>query len=191
MTIGLFATGIALGLMVSVPPGPNTALCINLACDGVRKAVPVITCAALADAAYSLMAASGILIVSQAGTDALAWLTPCFMLGTAVLAWSPALISSRAASPRSTWTATSIAPGGALGLSPVTAASRALTADWKRLTPSSGQSGKPSDEGISGSGIAPTLTRNSFSRLPNVRFRFLDLSSSTSTLRTGCGERVR
>lgn len=97
MTMTVFLTGIGLGLVVSMPPGPNAALCVNLACDGVRRAVPVIACAALADAAYSLLAASGILMASQASAGVLAWLTPCFMLGTAALAWSPASISGKAA----------------------------------------------------------------------------------------------
>jgi threonine/homoserine/homoserine lactone efflux protein len=97
MTMSLFLTGIVLGLVVSVPPGPNAALCINLACDGVRRAVPVITYAALADAAYSLLAASGVLLVAQAGAGVLSWLTPFFLFATAALAWSPASISPRTA----------------------------------------------------------------------------------------------
>lgn len=96
MTMSLFLTGIVLGLMVSVPPGPNTALCVNLGCEGVRRAVPVITCAALADALYSLLAASGILVAAHASVDVFAWLSPCLMLGTAVLIWLPAPISPRA-----------------------------------------------------------------------------------------------
>lgn len=93
--MSFFAMGIALGLVVSIPPGPNTALCIDLACSGVRRAVPLITGAALTDAAYSLLAASGILILSQASSQALAYLAPCFLLGTAVLAWSPKSLSGK------------------------------------------------------------------------------------------------
>jgi threonine/homoserine/homoserine lactone efflux protein len=93
--MSFFAIGIALGLVVSIPPGPNTALCINLACRGVRRAAPLITGAALTDAAYSLLAASGILIVSQASSQVLAYLAPCLLLGTAVLAWSPESLSGK------------------------------------------------------------------------------------------------
>jgi threonine/homoserine/homoserine lactone efflux protein len=93
----LMATGLALGLIVSVAPGPNSALCVNLACGGVRRAVPLITGAALTDAAYSLLAASGVLIASQASSDALALLTPCFLFLTAILCWSPGSLSPKAA----------------------------------------------------------------------------------------------
>lgn len=92
--MSFLATGIALGLIVSIPPGPNSALCINLASGGIRRAMPLITGAALTDAAYSVLAASGILIASRASTDLLAYLTPAFMLGTAALAWSPATTMS-------------------------------------------------------------------------------------------------
>jgi threonine/homoserine/homoserine lactone efflux protein len=91
----LIVTGIALGLIVSVPPGPNSALCVNLACGGMRRAVPLITGAALTDAAYSLLAASGILIASRAGGGILVYLTPCFMLATALLAWSPSSLPTK------------------------------------------------------------------------------------------------
>lgn len=95
--MGLIATGVALGVVVSAPPGPNTVLCINLARDGVRRAMPVIASAALADAAYSLLAASGILVAARIDAEVLTWLAPCFMLATAVLAWTPASISPRTA----------------------------------------------------------------------------------------------
>jgi threonine/homoserine/homoserine lactone efflux protein len=92
----LLATGLVLGFIVSVPPGPNSALCVTLACGGVRRAIPLITGAALTDAAYSLLAASGILIASQAGAEVLAVLTPCFLFATAILFWSPGSRSSKA-----------------------------------------------------------------------------------------------
>jgi threonine/homoserine/homoserine lactone efflux protein len=95
--MGLFLTGIALGIVVSVPPGPNSALCVNLASGGVRRAVPLITGAALTDAAYSLLAASGILFASRASADLLSLLIPLFMLGAAILVWSPAPLSAKAA----------------------------------------------------------------------------------------------
>lgn len=94
--MSLLATGVALGLIVSIPPGPNSALCVNLASGGMRRAMPLITGAALTDAAYSVLAASGILIASSTSASLLAYLTPAFMLGTAVLAWSPASLSARA-----------------------------------------------------------------------------------------------
>lgn len=95
--MSLFVTGIALGIVVSVPPGPNSALCLNLASGGVRRAVPLITGAALTDAAYSLLAASGILFASRASSDVLSLLIPFFMLGAGFLVWSPASLSAKAA----------------------------------------------------------------------------------------------
>jgi threonine/homoserine/homoserine lactone efflux protein len=95
--MGLFLTGIALGVVVSVPPGPNSALCVNLASGGFRRAIPLITSAALTDAAYSLLAASGILVASQAGSNILALVIPFFMLVAAVLVWAPDSLSTRAA----------------------------------------------------------------------------------------------
>jgi threonine/homoserine/homoserine lactone efflux protein len=97
MTTSLFATGLALGVVVSIPPGPNAALCVDLARGGVRRAMPLITGAALTDAAYSLLAASGVVIASRASSEALALLAPCFMLATAILLWAPITISPRAA----------------------------------------------------------------------------------------------
>lgn len=91
------AIGLALGLAVSVPPGPNSALCVNLASGGVRRAMPLITGAALTDAVYSLLAASGVLLASSADANALGYLIPGFMLVTAALAWSPGWVPAPAA----------------------------------------------------------------------------------------------
>ncbi len=90
-------TGMALGLVVSVPPGPNTMLCVNLACGGARRAVPVITSAALTDAMYSLLAASGVLLACQAAPQFLAFFVPCFTIGAAALAWSSQCSSPKTA----------------------------------------------------------------------------------------------
>jgi threonine/homoserine/homoserine lactone efflux protein len=68
---------------------------MNLACGGVRRAMPLITGAALTDAAYSLLAASGVLIASQTSADLLVLLTPCFLLATAILCWLPSSPSSK------------------------------------------------------------------------------------------------
>jgi threonine/homoserine/homoserine lactone efflux protein len=95
--MNLALTGVVLGLAVSIPPGPNSMLCMNLACGGVRRAVPLITSAALTDAAYSLLAASGVLFASHASSAIFAYLAPCVMIGTAVLIWSPRWTSPTAA----------------------------------------------------------------------------------------------
>lgn len=92
-----FAIGLALGFLVSIPPGPNSVLCVSLASGGLRRAIPLITGAALTDAVYSLLAASGLLLASQAGVHALEYLGPGFMLVMAALAWSPALVPARVA----------------------------------------------------------------------------------------------
>jgi hypothetical protein len=59
--------------------------------------MPLITGAALTDAAYSLLAASGVLLASRASSSVLTTLAPFFMLGAAVLVWSPASLSAKAA----------------------------------------------------------------------------------------------
>ncbi|HVO55479.1 MAG TPA: hypothetical protein VMT37_13790 [Solirubrobacterales bacterium] len=90
------AIGLVLGFAVSIPPGPNSALCVSLASGGVRRAMPLITGAALTDAAYSLLAASGILLASRTGVETLRYLTPAFLFATAALTWWPTSIPSRA-----------------------------------------------------------------------------------------------
>lgn len=95
--MNLALTGMVLGLAVSIPPGPNSMLCMNLACKGVRRAVPLITTAALTDAAYSLLAASGVLFAARADSALFAYLAPCAMVGTAALIWSPRWTSPTAA----------------------------------------------------------------------------------------------
>lgn len=89
------AIGVALGFIVSIPPGPNSLLCVSLASGGIRRAVPLITGAALTDAAYSLLAASGLLIASKAGVRALEYLGPGFILATAALTWFSAVVPPR------------------------------------------------------------------------------------------------
>ncbi|HET7445170.1 MAG TPA: hypothetical protein VFJ57_10975 [Solirubrobacterales bacterium] len=91
------AIGLLLGLVVSIPPGPNSALCVTLASGGVRRAMPLITGAALTDAAYSLLAASGILLASRAGVEVLSHLTPVFLLATAALTLAPGWMPAKAA----------------------------------------------------------------------------------------------
>lgn len=95
--MNLALTGVALGLAVSIPPGPNSMLCMNLACGGTRRTVPLIASAALTDAAYSLLAASGVLFASHASPALFAYLAPCAMIGTAALIWSPRWASPSAA----------------------------------------------------------------------------------------------
>jgi threonine/homoserine/homoserine lactone efflux protein len=63
----------------------------------VRRAVPLITGAALTDATYSLLAASGVLLAGRASSHALALLAPCFMIATAILLWSSISLSPRTA----------------------------------------------------------------------------------------------
>jgi threonine/homoserine/homoserine lactone efflux protein len=81
-----FLIGMALGLVVSASPGPNTVMCIKLAAGGVRGAVPVITSAALTDAAYSLLAASGLMLANQANPTVMAYGAPLVFFGAAALA---------------------------------------------------------------------------------------------------------
>jgi hypothetical protein len=87
--VTFIAIGLALGFLVSVPPGPNSAVCVSLASGGARRALPLITGAAVTDAAYSILAASGALLLARSGIAALEFVVPAFMLGTAVICWSP------------------------------------------------------------------------------------------------------
>ncbi len=91
------AIGLALGFLVSVPPGPNSAVCVSLASGGARRALPLITGAAVTDAAYSMLAASGVLLLARSGIAALEFVVPAFMLATAVICWSPDFVSGKGA----------------------------------------------------------------------------------------------
>jgi hypothetical protein len=95
--VTFIALGLALGFLVSVPPGPNSALCVSLASGGARRALPLITGAALTDAAYSMLAATGVLFLARSGIVVLGFVVPAFMLATAVICWSPGSLSGKGA----------------------------------------------------------------------------------------------
>jgi threonine/homoserine/homoserine lactone efflux protein len=90
--------GFGVALAVSIPPGANTALCIAVARNGARQAVPVIAAAAATDALYAVLAAAGILALNGISHDAVRYLAAGFCLVGAVLLWKPgALLSTRTA----------------------------------------------------------------------------------------------
>lgn len=80
--------GFGIALLVSAPPGANTALCVTTARQGVRRAVPVILGAAATDVMYALLAAAGLLVVTQAGTVIVHLLAAVFCTIGAVLMWA-------------------------------------------------------------------------------------------------------
>jgi threonine/homoserine/homoserine lactone efflux protein len=94
----LFA-GFGIALLVSIPPGANTALCVTLARGGARKAIPIILGAAATDAIYAILAAVGILAVNTISVDATHWLAAAFCVLAAALLWLPRLqdVSGRTA----------------------------------------------------------------------------------------------
>jgi threonine/homoserine/homoserine lactone efflux protein len=134
-----------LGFIVALPPGPNTAMCLRLACRGVVAAAPLIITAALTDATYAAVSVGGLLAAPAVGvTVLLRWLSPGFLLLSAILLWpsrrgaprSRAVIAITALNPAtgavwlglSTTTLASSKPGAALLLLPVGAG--LATAGW-------------------------------------------------------------
>jgi threonine/homoserine/homoserine lactone efflux protein len=68
LAVETLVAGFGIALLVSAPPGANTALCVTSARHGARRAVPVILGAAATDIMYALLAAAGVMVVTQAGT---------------------------------------------------------------------------------------------------------------------------
>jgi threonine/homoserine/homoserine lactone efflux protein len=93
------AAGFAIALLVSMPPGANTALCVTSARDGARRAAPIILSAALTDVTYALLAAAGVIAINSANATATHWLAAGFSIVAAGLLWKHGTrsISSRAA----------------------------------------------------------------------------------------------
>lgn len=91
--------GFGIALLVSAPPGANTALCVTSARHGARRAVPVILGAAATDVAYALLAAAGLMVVTPVGSLVVHLIAAVFCAVGAVFMWircAPSL-SSRTA----------------------------------------------------------------------------------------------
>ena len=129
-----FLSGLGVALAISIPPGANTAFCLSLARDGVRRAAPVIVGAAAVDAGYALMGATGAILQESADLDPLRWLGPVFMAVAAWLLWPREERSPRAASRTA---------AGVAALNPATAVL------WLSVTPHVGLG--------AGSALAPCL----------------------------------
>lgn len=88
-------SGVLLGVAVSASPGPNTVACVKLAATGFRRAIPIIVAAALTDAAYSLLSASGVIVANELTSHLMAYATPVALLIAAALAMPRAGAASR------------------------------------------------------------------------------------------------
>jgi threonine/homoserine/homoserine lactone efflux protein len=82
-----FSTGFEIALLVSLPPGSNTAYCVALARNGARKAMPIILGAAVVDAGYALLAAAGIIAAHTLSITLTHALTAAFLVIAAALLW--------------------------------------------------------------------------------------------------------
>ncbi|HEY7935275.1 MAG TPA: hypothetical protein VID48_15755 [Solirubrobacteraceae bacterium] len=80
-------SGATLGLVASVAPGANNALCVALARSGTSKALPVILGAALTDCAYSMLCSLGALQAIHLQGWILAWFSVGSLLAAAILIW--------------------------------------------------------------------------------------------------------
>lgn len=83
----------ALGLLVSIPPGANTLVCLDLARGGLHRAAPIIASAAFVDALYSALAFAGILASAHAGARIATAFAPAFLFLGGALVWFGCLSS--------------------------------------------------------------------------------------------------
>lgn len=76
-----------MGLFVSVIPGLNAALCIQLARCGARAASPLILTVALSDFSYCLLSSLGLLALAHTQAGLLRWLELFFPALAAIAIW--------------------------------------------------------------------------------------------------------
>jgi threonine/homoserine/homoserine lactone efflux protein len=81
-------TGFGVALLVSMPPGANTALCVASARGGMRRAAPIIAGAAATDATYAFLAGIGVLAANTFSGGLIHWAAAVFCLLAAALLWS-------------------------------------------------------------------------------------------------------
>jgi threonine/homoserine/homoserine lactone efflux protein len=91
--------GFAIALVVSLPPGPNTALLVDAARGGMRRTLPIVAGAALTDGIYALLASVGVLGLHSISADLSRWIAATCCLIAASVLWFPRErpFSSRAA----------------------------------------------------------------------------------------------
>lgn len=80
--------GFGMALLVSIPPGANTALCVTSARGGMRRAAPIIAGAAVTDATYAFLAGIGVLAANTLNMDVVHWAAAVFCVLAAVLLWT-------------------------------------------------------------------------------------------------------
>ena len=80
-------TGTGMGLFVSVIPGLNTALCVQLARRGARAATPLVLTVVVSDFSYCLLSSLGLLALAHAHTAVLHWMGLLFPALAAGAIW--------------------------------------------------------------------------------------------------------
>jgi threonine/homoserine/homoserine lactone efflux protein len=80
-------SGGALGILVSMTPGANTGLCVSMARDRLRNALPLIVAAGVTDCCYALLCSLGILGAVRIDPGILAWLSVLLLALAALLIW--------------------------------------------------------------------------------------------------------
>lgn len=80
--------GFGIALLVSMPPGANTALCVSRARGGAWNAAPVVVSAAAVDSIYAVLAATGLVAAAGAiNSTLLHQLAAVFCLTAAIFLW--------------------------------------------------------------------------------------------------------
>jgi threonine/homoserine/homoserine lactone efflux protein len=90
LNVGLaksFLSGGVLGVLVSIAPGANMGLCVSLARQRLRDALPLIVAAALTDFCYALLCSLGLLGAIGIDPHILAWLSVLLLALAAILLW--------------------------------------------------------------------------------------------------------
>jgi threonine/homoserine/homoserine lactone efflux protein len=79
--------GALMGVVVSLAPGVNSALCIGLARSGRARARPIILAAAFTDCAYCLLSSLGLLATARIDAGLLRWVSVVFLALAAIGIW--------------------------------------------------------------------------------------------------------
>jgi threonine/homoserine/homoserine lactone efflux protein len=78
-------SGFGVALIVSLLPGPNTALLVDSTREGMAQTIPVVTGAAITDGTYAVLACPGVLAVQGVNTTMVHWRTALSCLAAATV----------------------------------------------------------------------------------------------------------
>ncbi|HVV89856.1 MAG TPA: LysE family transporter [Solirubrobacterales bacterium] len=76
--------GFGVALIVSLPPGPNTALLVDSAEEGMARTLPVVAGAAMTDGIYAVLASLGVLAVHDINATLIHWISAVSCLAAAI-----------------------------------------------------------------------------------------------------------